>query len=710
MPAKWKVCIVGAGGISAWHLMALKSLPSVRVTAVVDPHLASAQRLARACGAEGAYRDPGEVFERKLSNVAHILVPPALHKDVALPYIRAGNHVFIEKPMCLSAAEAAALEEAARSHGVMIGVNHNLCFTPAHLETKEIVASNRLGKIHHLYYYWNADLPLLSRRKYGHWMFESPRNIFFEQAPHPLSQIYDLVGAMLSCRVLATSPSRLAPGIDFIDTWQVSMICERATAQLFYSIGQEFQASGMLIICENGAITASTMRNRVIVETSPKGFNFANYRAALGVSRQAGRQAHHNLFEEIRAKLGLRPSADAYITSMRDSIRGFYEGLEKGKVPVDAEFGAEVVSMCELVTETVEAAGPSAVTKPATRTERAGPKQQTQPADVAIFGGTGLIGRHVVARLVDAGMRVNVMARGADGLPAVFSHELVRCSPGNIVDPEDVEGVIGDAQYVIDLAFAIGDSTWDYMEQVGIGGARNVAECCLRKKVKRLIYTSTINVLDISNPRRTIGDSTGCDPRFQARSLYPRMKATCEHMLMDMHRRAGLKVVILRPGIVIGEDNYPYHGGVARFFNKQNAECPSKGTHPLPFVLVKDVAEAFYLALTKPGIDGKSYNLVGDVRLTAREYIAELSRVLNRPIEFIAVPSWKAKTEEVIKWALKRATGRSSAFPNFREIGCWGLYGRFDNSEIKRDLGWRPVADRAFFIREGIEVQRKARG
>lgn len=720
MPTQWKVCIVGAGGIATWHLVALRSIPSARVTAVVDPNLTSAERLARACGAEAACRDPREVFERKLCNVAHILVPPALHKDVALQYIRAGIPVLIEKPMCLSSDETAALKEAAERHGALIGVNHNLCFSPAYLETKKIIESNRLGRIHHLYCQWNADLPLLAKRKYGHWMFEALQNIVFELAPHPLSQIYDLVGAMRSCRVLTRDPAPLAPGIDFINTWQVSMICERATAQLFYSVGQEFSASGMVIICENGVITANPARNRVIVETAPRGFNFADYRAALDVSRQAGRQAWRNLLEELKAKLRLRPSADAYISSMRNSIGAFYEGLDRGKVPVDAAFGAEVVKMCERVTEVVAAASPpptaapaitgtTTPTLPAASAVRTRPVGRGRPADVAVFGGTGLIGRHVVARLVDAGMLVNVMARGVRGLPAVFSNEMVQCFPGNITDPEDVERIIGGTEYVIDLAFAFGDGTWDYMEGVGIGGARNVAECCLRNKVKRLIYTSTINVLDMSSSRLTIGDSTGPDPRFQARSVYPRMKAACEHLLMDMHRDLGLNVCILRPGIVIGEDNYPYHGGVARFYNKQNAECPSKGTHPLPFVLVKDVAEAFHLALAKPGIEGKSYNLVGDVRLSAREYIAELSKALDRPIEFIAVPTWRAKSEEVLKWALKAAMGRRTAFPNFREIGSWGLYGRFDNSEIKRDLGWRPVADRETFIREGIEVHRRPR-
>src|SRR6185312_241 len=41
-----------------------------------------------------------------------------------------------------------------------------------------------------------------------------------------------------------------------------------------------------------------------------------------------------------------------------------------------------------------------------------------------------------------------------------------------------------------------------------------------------------------------------------------------------------------------------------------------------------------YLALNAPSIEGRCYNLVGDVRLSAREYLAELARVIERPLRF----------------------------------------------------------------------------
>lgn len=701
MRQKVNVCIVGAGGISESHLRILKSLPQVKVTAIIDPQLDMAERAAKLWNVEAAYADPTEVFAKKLGDVAHILVPPHKHKEAALPYIEAGLHVLIEKPMCLNVADALALKEAAQHHGVMVGVNQNTAFTPAHLRVKELIRENALGKIQHINCHWNTDLSLLAGKKYTHWMFQAPQNIFFEQAVHPLAQIYDLIGTMRECEVLTRNPIPLAPGIDFFGTWQVSMICEQATCQFFYSLGQEFPSIGMFIICENGTITVDVMRNRVVAETSTKGRDFIDYHTGLAISRQVIKQSYRSFCEELKAAFGLRPPADWQAVGMRNSIESFYRGLETKKLPVDVDFGTEVIRMCERITEGV------AVLESSPSRSIAIKEAWQDSADVAVFGGTGFIGRHIVKRLVEAGLRVNVMARGSRGLPEIFSHELVKCYPGNIANPQDVEKVIGNAPYVIDLAFSFGDSSWEYLEQVGIGGARNVAECCLRKKVKRLIYTSTIGVLDMSTSSKAIKDSSGPDPRFENRDPYSKFKSICEHILLAMHREQGLNVCIFRPGLVIGEDGNPYHSGVAKFYNKQHATCLSEGMHPLPFVLVKDTAEAYYQALTKPGIDGKSYNLVGDVRLTAREYVAELAKTMERPIKFVEVLPWKMKATGVMRWGLKMAIGRFEPLPNFHDINCAGLNGQFDNEEVKQELSWHPVANREEFLREGIALHQK---
>src|SRR5208282_3473070 len=176
-----------------------------------------------------------------------------------------------------------------------------------------------------------------------------------------------------------------------------------------------------------------------------------------------------------------------------------------------------------------------------------------------------------------------------------------------------------------------------------------------------------------------------------------------------MHRDAGLKLVILRPGVVVGEGSSPFHSGLGLFNNEQHCIGWNAGRNPLPFVLAEDVADAVLRACRAEGIDGRCYNLVGDVRWSAREYIAALAASLERPLRFHPQSATRLWLVEYGKWLIKRLTGRSVAAPSRHDFLSRGMSARFDCSDAKRDLGWRPVADAAVFRARAIEVHRTDR-
>lgn len=111
---------------------------------------------------------------------------------------------------------------------------------------------------------------------------------------------------------------------------------------------------------------------------------------------------------------------------------------------------------------------------------------------------------------------------------------------------------------------------------------------------------------------------------------------------------------ILRPGLVIGEGRSPFHSGLGQFH--QDAHCIgwNKGKNPLPWVLVEDVAEAIFLARKADTVIGKAYNVVGDVRFSAKEYIGELARILGRPLQYHPQSPWKLYLMEIGKWVIKK--------------------------------------------------------
>jgi nucleoside-diphosphate-sugar epimerase len=156
----------------------------------------------------------------------------------------------------------------------------------------------------------------------------------------------------------------------------------------------------------------------------------------------------------------------------------------------------------------------------------------------------------------------------------------------------------------------------------------------------------------------------------------------------------------------VGEGTAALHGGLVFFNNEQHVIGWNGGTNPLPFVLADDVADAIIKTLDAPSLPARTYNLVGDVRPTAREFVQLLVDATGRPIAYHPQSVDWLYAAELFKWGIKRATGKSVDVPSRRDLVSRGLAAQFDCSDVKRDLGWHPVADRATFIARAVDIHR----
>jgi nucleoside-diphosphate-sugar epimerase len=296
------------------------------------------------------------------------------------------------------------------------------------------------------------------------------------------------------------------------------------------------------------------------------------------------------------------------------------------------------------------------------------------------------------------------MARSTRNLPAVFRDPLVEVHGGDIRDAEAVTRAIGVAPIVVNLAHGGGGDDFEAVRAAMVGGAETVARACLAAKVQRLVHVGSIASLYLGPDAGVVTGATPSDPRARERADYSRAKAICDQMLLAMHAREGLPLVILRPGLVVGEGTSPFHSGLGLFNNDQHCIGWNAGRNPLPFVLVSDVAQAIWLAGRAEGVEGRCYNLVGDVRPTAREYLADLARLLGRPLRFHGRSPTQLWLADFGKWLIKRVGGRAVPLPSRREFLSRGLMASFDCTDAHRDLGWSPVSDRTAFVREAICV------
>jgi len=117
-----------------------------------------------------------ELLDDLAIEAVFIATPVATHFPLALRAINAGKHVFVEKPICSSSAEAEKLVEAAEAKGVTLMVDHTFLFTGAVQWIGDTVRRGELGK---LCYYDSTRINL--------GLFQPDTNVLWDLAPHDLS-------------------------------------------------------------------------------------------------------------------------------------------------------------------------------------------------------------------------------------------------------------------------------------------------------------------------------------------------------------------------------------------------------------------------------------------------------------------------------------------------------------------------------------------
>ncbi len=142
-----RIGLIGAGGITVAHAGGYRRNPdSTRVAAVADPVTENAVQRAAEFGA-AVYDDYRTMLAEADIDAVDICLPHHLHKDAIVAAARAGKHVLCEKPLCLTAEEAAEIGAAVTESGITVMCAHNQLFLPPVAKAKELLDSGLLGRV-----------------------------------------------------------------------------------------------------------------------------------------------------------------------------------------------------------------------------------------------------------------------------------------------------------------------------------------------------------------------------------------------------------------------------------------------------------------------------------------------------------------------------------------------------------------------------------
>lgn len=623
-----KVGIVGCGNIANLQLRYIKKYIEPENIALCDRNHLRMNWLSEEHRVANTFPDLVGMLEVFKPTVVHVLTPPKTHKDIAIQCMKAGCHVFLEKPMCVSVAEAQKVVDTADKQNRLVCVDHLRLFDPQFLKAKRILESGALGDIVSIS---TREVENYVTRKgeglAAKWMQDLPGEIFYDILPHHLS----IINAFL--------PGLCVKGVEYKSD-------ENGTPKELVCILSSVQGSGMIHLSLVGHL-----ENYAKFECT-KGVVIADFLNRMTVVRKATqlpgivdrpRDKLSESFQLMRGTMLLLLKRPDNLAGMNNAIRSFYQSIVRsGNSPIPALNGLIVMKILTEISSGIPAKEERNPSNALPRCINTDMECQHKSRSILVTGATGFIGKKLVNRLLANGYSIRVLIRSRERiekLNSIFVGPIEYCI-GDISSADDVERACKGIETVYHLAAAT-KGKWYHHLDVTVSGTSNIIKACMHSGVQNLVYVSTIGVLNSTKPPR---DGSVCDEfPYEAcpskRGNYASSKLEAERRVRDfMERSDGRRtnVIILRPGIVYGSGKAPLLGIVLPLTKKFSMAIEYKD-RILPLVYVENLVDAMLLAANsnRQGI----YNVVDDAEnISVKDFIRAYKAVTNKKF-FVIYPA-----------------------------------------------------------------------
>jgi predicted dehydrogenase len=149
--------LIGCGSLSLIGILPQLAEPDAKerldLVAVADVHEARARETAARFGVPHAYSDPNDLIARDDVDLVLVITPIEYHYPLAMAALRAGKHVYVQKTMATTYAEAREIVETARQRGLTLVAAPGQMLAPAMQAMKQLVQSGALGNV---YWAWGS--------------------------------------------------------------------------------------------------------------------------------------------------------------------------------------------------------------------------------------------------------------------------------------------------------------------------------------------------------------------------------------------------------------------------------------------------------------------------------------------------------------------------------------------------------------------------
>ena len=242
---------------------------------------------------------------------------------------------------------------------------------------------------------------------------------------------------------------------------------------------------------------------------------------------------------------------------------------------------------------------------------------EEQPQTVAVTGGTGFVGRHLIARLLEDGYRVRALTRSLDKARRVLDGDAIddgriELCDGTLDDPDALRHLVKGCAACIHLVGIIRETGSQTFEKVHVDGTRAIVEACRQHDPgMRYVHMSALGV--------------GPDKRAGYRDS--------KHRAGQIVQKSGLRWTIVKPGLIHGHDGeftgmaVEWVRGKAPpylflpYFSRWKSDGFGFEAPTVAPVFVEDVARVFAGSLGREDTIGKVYEIAGSQQIRFPEML-----------------------------------------------------------------------------------------
>ncbi|WP_426432272.1 NAD-dependent epimerase/dehydratase family protein [Winogradskyella sp. HB-48] len=321
---------------------------------------------------------------------------------------------------------------------------------------------------------------------------------------------------------------------------------------------------------------------------------------------------------------------------------------------------------------------------------------------ILVTGGTGLVGSHLLYKLVSDGQNVRAIYRREKTLKRVahvftyFSDDAenlfnkIDWIEADLNDIPKLQEAFEGITHVYHCAAFVSfePNKYHQLRKINIKGTANIVNLCVSHSVKKLCYVSSIAAIGHhEDSEKLITEQTAWNPEDD-NSVYAITKYGAE---LEVWRgtQEGVDAVIVNPGIILGA-GYWKGGSSGNLFRKIHQGMNYYVNGVVGYIDVFDVINAM-ISLMKSSIKNENYILVAE-NLSFKDFQYKVAETLNvNPPKKVAKP-WLLNLAWRLDWLKHKLTGSRRSFTKQTAKSAVSIT-KYDNSKIKNalDFKFKPI-------------------